>query len=303
MRWTGTTKVRTKRETSATDVEVSAHRFAAVAALFAVLVGVGVLIAWQCMGHPEFRAWATLVSTRPNTAVGFVAAGLALLLLTRRTRRHVAFPMGWTLALVPVLIGGLTIAEYAGVTRLNIDELIVPVEAILADAADGVGSGQAEAVRDRAGGSDAVGDGSALGAAAVVTDGESASSKPYAPARVPSLSAASFVMLGLGLLLLQMSPGASQLLGIATLWLGLLATLGHLFGVENLSGWGTPAEMAPEAALTFCVLSLGLLLARPQQGPVAVLLAADAGGVAARRLLPPVMAVLVLSGALVIYGE
>jgi PAS domain S-box-containing protein len=303
MRWTGTDEPRPKREAASADVGVVASRIAAIVSLFAVLFGIGVLIAWNCRTHPDFRAWATLVSTRPNTAVGFIAVGLALLLLTRRRAQKILYPIAWGLALVPVLIGGLTIAEYAGATSINIDELVVPVESILAASADGAGTGDLASSGPPSGGPAL--DHAEPGAPVDIRAGEAAADRRESvpPARVPSLSAASLVMLGLGLLLLQISPGASQLLGIAALWLGLLATLGHLFGVENLSGWGTPSEMAPEAALTFTIVSAGLLMARPRTGPVAVLLAADAGGVAARRLLPPVMAVLVLSGVLVIYGE
>jgi PAS domain S-box-containing protein len=308
MRWNGADESRPRQDAAVADGGVFASRLTAGVGLFAVLVGIFVLIAWQCMAHPDFRVWATLVSARPNTAVGLIAAGLALLLLTRRTGRKFVFSIAGVLAVVPLFIGGLTMAEYAGATSINIDELIIPVESILVEAADGAGTGgpaTGAQPPDAPAEEGTSFDDERIRAPIDVSGGQEAldDREPIPPGRVPSLSAASLVMIGLGLLLLQVSPGASQLLAVASLWLGLLATLGHLFGVENLSGWGTPAEVAPEAAVTFILLSLGLLLARPRTGPVAVLTAADAGGVTARRLLPPVMAVLVLSGVLVIYGE
>lgn len=122
------------------------------------------------------------------------------------------------------------------------------------------------------------------------------------PGRMSAMCATALVMIAAGLLLIRKSGRAAQYLSMATLLLGVLATLGYLYGVPNLYGLGSHTEIAVHTAAALIVLSVGLLLARPDEGPMAVVLGRDAAGIAARRLLPPTVAVIVLAGLLAIVG-
>src|SRR5215203_4706649 len=75
----------------------------------------------------------------------------------------------------------------------------------------------------------------------------------------------------------------SQYLALAVVILSVLAFAGYIYGVANLYG---NTSYIPIAAMTFVVLSAGILCARPERGLMAVVTSRNIGGVVARRLLP-----------------
>src|SRR5207249_3862367 len=62
-------------------------------------------------------------------------------------------------------------------------------------------------------------------------------------------------------------------------------------------------QMGLPSAAGFVVLCLGLVLAQPNRGPMAVLTSENAGGVLARRLLPAALAIPAVLGWLRLLGE
>ena len=84
------------------------------------------------------------------------------------------------------------------------------------------------------------------------------------------------------------------------LFIAWLCVVGYVYGVQDLYGVSWFAGMALSTALTFVVLFVGALLARPTHGWMRHLTSADSGGTAARIFLPATVAIpFVLSGAII----
>jgi len=81
-----------------------------------VMLGWALDLSYLKSGHPS------LPSMKPNTAIGFALAGTALILMGRRTARSAR--TGRWLACAIVMLGGLTLVEYAAGWNLGIDELL-----------------------------------------------------------------------------------------------------------------------------------------------------------------------------------
>jgi signal transduction histidine kinase len=125
---------------------------------------------------------------------------------------------------------------------------------------------------------------------------------PFRPLGLMAVnSALSFVLLGLALLAIAIDShrgakeaGArsrsravdySQLLGALVLLIALTALIGYAYGVQALYSFDRASGMALSTALTFMMLSLGVLAARPNHGMTALIASRDAAGVMARPLL------------------
>jgi signal transduction histidine kinase/CheY-like chemotaxis protein len=108
--------------------------------------------------------------------------------------------------------------------------------------------------------------------------------------RMAPNTAAAFMLLGTALGLLDRpargnfwpSQSAVLLAGLIT----LLSLTGYLFAEAAFYGLGAYIPMALNTALTFGVLCVGILAARPGRQPTATFVSASPGGVLARRLLP-----------------
>ncbi len=127
------------------------------------------------------------------------------------------------------------------------------------------------------------------------------------PGRMSSATAASFIVLGTGLLLFDIqSPRgrwATQWLALAVAFNGFVAVLGYVYGVQSLYGVQPYSSMALHTALLFFLLGVALPCARPAVGMVARVIADDAGGFLIRRLLPAIILVPVAVGTLRLYGQ
>ena len=125
--------------------------------------------------------------------------------------------------------------------------------------------------------------------------------------RIAPNTGLSLLLLGAALLLLdweirpQLWPVQFILLIPATI--ALTSLLGYVYGVGALYGVASYIPMALPTAVTFLVLSLGVLLARPARGLTAVVTADDPGGVLARRLLPAAILVPAFLGWLGLVSE
>ena len=110
-----------------------------------------------------------------------------------------------------------------------------------------------------------------------------------APGRMAVYTAYNFLLLGLALWRLHLRRAASRLtqllIGIPTL-ISFLALLGYLYNSAALYNGGTSTAIALHTAIAFLLLCVGMLLARPDHGAVAIFVDETAGGVLARRLFP-----------------
>jgi signal transduction histidine kinase/ActR/RegA family two-component response regulator/HPt (histidine-containing phosphotransfer) domain-containing protein len=120
------------------------------------------------------------------------------------------------------------------------------------------------------------------------------------PNRMAPNTAAAFLLAGLSLLLLgRRGPAAAwaaQLLAAGAGLVALLAVVGYAYNVLPLTGVQQYIPMALNTALALALTSAGILSARPQDGPMAVVSSPGAGGALARRLLPAAVVVPALAG-------
>ena len=123
--------------------------------------------------------------------------------------------------------------------------------------------------------------------------------------RMSPMTAFNFLALGVSLLLLDGSwrTRISQYLSLTATLIALTAFLGYAYGVPSLYGVASGTEMAVHTAMAFCILSIGILLARPQYGFMAIVSSDSIGGIIARRLLPAAVIVPAVLGWIRLLGE
>ncbi|WNG46274.1 PAS domain S-box protein [Archangium minus] len=247
-------------------------RLVPTASLLTVLVASLDLLGWA-LGSRLLVQFVPLPGAgimMPNTAIGFVLSGTALWLLheeaaDRRRRRP-----GQALALVTLLLGGLTLSEYLFGIDLGIDLLLF-----------------GETVKRMA---------------------------PVLPGRPSPMSALSFCLTGLTLLLMHVRTRQgwlpARLLALVVTLLSTQVLIGYVYLEENLfeperlvSLLPPYSPMAVHTALLFLLLSLGILSVHRHCGLTGVLLRDDVGGIMARRLLPAAILTPLLVGGVRLLGE
>lgn len=128
------------------------------------------------------------------------------------------------------------------------------------------------------------------------------------PGQMALPSAFSFLLIGCSLLFLdaETSPEnrPAQMLTLVAGLFPLLGLIGRLYGVPTLSRLvGGTVVMALHTALTFLVVCVGILAARPSHGLMKTVTSDGPGGLLLRRLLPGALGVVVLAGWLRLLGE
>jgi signal transduction histidine kinase/CheY-like chemotaxis protein len=125
--------------------------------------------------------------------------------------------------------------------------------------------------------------------------------------RIAPNTGLNLLLLGVALGLLDAAPrrgsGPAQIVALGPTALALASVLGYVYGVGVLYGVGGHIAMALPTAAAFLALGVGLLCARPGQGPMAVVTSDDAGGVLARRLLPAAVLIPAVLGSLRLAAE
>ncbi|MDM5178404.1 PAS domain S-box protein [Massilia sp. DJPM01] len=122
--------------------------------------------------------------------------------------------------------------------------------------------------------------------------------------RMAIAAATSYLLAGAALAFLDTSarrfaqPLALLLIGVST-----LAIMGYAYGVSEFYHSVFFATVALHTAVGTLLVGIGILLVRPTNGVVAVLVSGTVGGVLARRLLPLAVATPLLIGWLRIEGE
>ena len=127
--------------------------------------------------------------------------------------------------------------------------------------------------------------------------------QPRAPSPV---SAVGFVLLGLSLLELHQSgkrARLSQAGAVAVAWTALLSLIVYAYGSVALHTVAPFSSIAAPTALGLLALSLGVLCAWGQAGPLVVLAGSGLGSVLARRALPLAVALPLLAGWLSLNGD
>lgn len=120
------------------------------------------------------------------------------------------------------------------------------------------------------------------------------------PGRPSPITAFAFVFTGASLLALEPTGSRtatrSQLLASIAATATFLGLLGYLYHATLIRGSSYYTSMALHTVVAFLVLLVGLMLAHAERGFMRVLLANDAGGVAARRLIPATLVFLAAAG-------
>jgi signal transduction histidine kinase/CheY-like chemotaxis protein len=127
------------------------------------------------------------------------------------------------------------------------------------------------------------------------------------PNRMAPNTAACFLMCGLALVLLDVkfwrNFRPAELLSLAAALVALLAIIGYSYSALSVVGIASFIPMALNTAVAFALLSLGILCARPTTGLMAIVSSTGAGGVMARRLLPPAILIPTMVGWLRWYSQ
>jgi signal transduction histidine kinase len=248
---------------SNTNAITSNASFVRGASAAVILVGVAVLVGWLLDIVTLKSSLPGLATMKPNTALAFCFAGLSLWLRasSKDRSRRLARGIAQAAAALLVLIGLLTLGEYALGWDLGIDQMLF---------------------RDLA-------------------------SVTGAPGRMSPITAGNVMLIGLALLLLDTETRRgrrpAEWLALIVAATALITLFGYIYEVQALYRIAAYTSVALHTALTFVILCLAVLLARPRTGMMAVVTSDSAGGRLARRLLPATIILPVVLGTLRLVGQ
>ncbi len=241
------------------------HLVSRAVSVVAILVGSSVLVGWTLDVDVLKRIFPGLVAMNPATAIAFVLAGLSLWLVQAQNRTSGLRRIARGLAFAVALVGLIKLVGILSGWDVGIDQLLF---------------------RGR------------LESEAAVTG---------IPNRMAPNTALNFFLLGGALLLVDRQNHRSywlaQLLIVVSLAASVLAIVGYAYGVTSFYGVASFIPMALHTALTFVVLSVGLLCVRPDHGLMAIVTSDSMGGVVVRRLLPAAILVQIALGWLRLVGQ
>ena len=126
------------------------------------------------------------------------------------------------------------------------------------------------------------------------------------PGRMGANAAVILTLDGLALLLLDVERRGvrpAELLAATSGAIALVALAGYLYGALALTGVGSTTRVSLYAAIAFLSISIGVLVARPDGGVMALVTSPGAGGLTIRRLLVPVVGIPLILGWFCYRGE
>ena len=222
-----------------------------MAALIVAAVGVSMLIGWTFDFAILKGVIPGKVPMRPNTAISFVLAGIALWLTASELRAgiisSVRKPTVWVCAAIVGLIGIASLAEYLLEIDLKFDSLLFR---------------------------------SAL----------HVESNDPSIGRMAGATALGFVFFSGALLLRDSRRRGQRLLSevscLATFILGLIPLIGYIYGAPSLYTLQTYRAMAVHTTLLFCFLGLGSLATLAHGRVLGVVTSGHIGGRMSQRMLP-----------------
>jgi PAS domain S-box-containing protein len=236
------------------------------AALFAVGVGWVVLAGWLAGNEFLKRIFPGLVAMNPATALGFILAGASL--YWSYDKRDLAAGkvrrrIGVFSACAVMMVGAVKLAGCLFGWKIGFDQMLFPGQLLEPGASF--------------------------------------------PNRMAPNTALNFFLLGLGLLLVNVETKRgrrpSQYLAVATGLLSWLALIGYAYGAKLFYGLSSYIPMALHTALSFHILSIGLLCSRPDVGLMTLLTGLGTGSRMIRRVLPAAVLIPSVLGWLRLQGQ
>jgi CheY-like chemotaxis protein/nitrogen-specific signal transduction histidine kinase len=125
------------------------------------------------------------------------------------------------------------------------------------------------------------------------------------PGRMAPNTAFNFLLQAVALILLSRGrhgAWAAQVLSFIGISIALLALIGYLFNAQVFTTVFSQTRMALHTILGFGMIGLGILLARPNKGLMANVLADSPGGLVARRLIGPAIIIPIVFGWITFEG-
>ncbi|MBC8319291.1 MAG: PAS domain S-box protein [Bacteroidetes bacterium] len=236
--------------------------FSRITGIAVFLVGCLVILGWILDVTALKNIFTNFVSMKMNTAVCFALAGASLFILTNKNFTQRLGFLSQFFAAIIVLIGTLTLIEYFFSLNLGIDQLLI--------------SEQHGAV------------GTAF------------------PGRMAVQTAFNFMLVGLSLLLLHKNSNraviVAQFFSLAILLVGFLVLIGYIYNISGIISISYSSDMALQTALTFELISLGILSFNPERGFVKYFSGADASSLIIRQLLPAIILIPLVVEILVTLG-
>jgi signal transduction histidine kinase/CheY-like chemotaxis protein len=109
-------------------------------------------------------------------------------------------------------------------------------------------------------------------------------------------TAMAFLLCAGSLLLLSRKVLIAQLLAVSALFIALMASVGYFFNAKLFFSIFSQTQIALHTIVGFWLLSVALLLARPNRGLMARMLADNPGGFVARRMVAPAIVTPIVVG-------
>jgi signal transduction histidine kinase len=214
--------------------------------LLVVLIGLTILAGWFFGLSDLTNLYLPGPNVKTNAAISMVGAGFANLILISAAGRPGWLRAGRALAVVPMMLGGLTLSQHVVGWDLGIDQLLAtePPGAFGTASPNRMGPPASTAFL-------------LLGAAMLLLE------RPR-----PGLRR------------------AGHALAVAATVIPILPLLGYAYGFSQLYGLARYTGIALSMALSLLILGLSVQAGRPRIGLAALLCRADEAGTAARRLLP-----------------
>jgi len=189
--------------------------FALIAGLVSIILGLTVIVGWYTHNFVLLRIHPAFVAMAFNTALGFAFSGSALVAATLRRPR-----ISMICANIVILIGFLTLLEYACQVNLRIDELFMR----------------------------------AYIRAGIVNPGRMAVCTAFC---FVSLGVA--IRMHFGTIRGSRQSAVVVLLGTTVMGLGIIALTGYFTGVTTFYTWGKLTRMAAHTAVGFIVVGMGVI--------------------------------------------
>ena len=239
------------------------ERVSTVAGASSAIIGVLVLIGWSRDVDALRTIIPGLIATIPNTAVAAILGGLALVSAAHGGRDPRLHTATRVLAVALTALGTLFFLEWLFKLDFGIDLLLF---------------------------------------------GDAVKTFEWSPPGRPAINSTVVMMLdGLALAVVNVRTvrgrrPAEALSSIAAV-IAIVAIIGYMYGVRGLYSFGPRTGMALLTAIMLCILSLGILFLRPNEGAVSFIAAADPSGAMVRRLIPAAFIVPIGLGALWLLGR
>lgn len=233
------------------------------ACIFATTISGSVLTGWALDIELLKRVSTNLVAMNPVTAVSFLLLSLSLLLMRSSDDNRKAIFIAKLCAGLVVLVGLSKLIEIIFGPAIGLDQLFFKDK--MANDINGQ------------------------------------------PNRMAPNTALNFIFLGCALFFLDKTIMRklyiAQAFVIICLFASFVPIVGYAYGAKMLYGIGQYVPMALHSALTFLVLSIGVLMSRPDHGLAMTILDKGISGVVARRFLPAIIYLPIITGWLRLEGQ